>query len=69
MSNPRRFSRLTFHVSLFTAILFLSAAQAASVDAKKGELQDLQGRIEALRRDMAAAEETKTYAADQLRET
>lgn len=69
MSNPRRFSRLTFHVSLFTAILFLSAAQAASVDAKKGELQDLKGRIEALRRDMASAEENKNYAADQLRET
>ncbi len=69
MSKPRRFSRFTFHVSLFTAILFLSAAQAASVDAKKGELQDLKGRIEALRRDMASAEENKNYAADQLRET
>jgi septal ring factor EnvC (AmiA/AmiB activator) len=69
VSNPRRFSRLTFHVSLFTAILFLSAAQAASVDAKKGELQDLKGRIEALRRDIASAEENKNYAADQLRET
>ena len=69
MSKPRRFSRFTFHVSLFTAILFLSAAQAASVDSRKGELQDLKGRIETLRRDMAAAEETKNYAADQLRET
>ncbi|MCX7150339.1 MAG: peptidoglycan DD-metalloendopeptidase family protein [Rhodocyclales bacterium] len=51
------------------ASLFASTAFAASVDAKKGELQDLKGRIEALRRDMAAAEESKTSAADQLRET
>ncbi len=51
------------------ASLLVSTAFAASVDSKKGELQDLKGRIEALRRDMAAAEESKTYAADQLRET
>ncbi len=69
MSKPRRFSRFTFHFSLFTAVFFFSTAFAASVDSKKGELQDLKGRIEALRRDMAAAEETKTSAADQLRET
>ncbi|KAF0162983.1 MAG: membrane-bound metallopeptidase [Rhodocyclaceae bacterium] len=51
------------------AFLLVSTAFAATVDAKKGELQDLKGRIEALRRDMAAAEESKTYAVDQLRET
>jgi len=51
------------------AALLASTAFAASVDSKKGELQDLKSRIEALRRDMAAAEESKTYAADQLRET
>ena len=51
------------------AAFLASAAFAASVDSTKGELQDLKGRIEALRRDMAAAEESKTYAADQLRET
>jgi septal ring factor EnvC (AmiA/AmiB activator) len=51
------------------AALHVSVAFAASVDSKKGELQDLKGRIETLRRDMAAAEESKTYAADQLRET
>lgn len=49
--------------------LLASPAFAATVDAKKGELQDLKGRIETLRREMAAAEESKTYAADQLRET
>ncbi len=47
----------------------LSTAFAASVDARKGQLQDLKGRIENLRRDMAVAEESRTYAADQLRET
>ena len=55
--------------ALCLATLLASTAFAASVDSKKGELQDLKGRIEALRRDMAAAEESKTYAADQLRET
>ena len=69
MNKPCRFSRFTLHVSLFTAGLFLSTSFAASVDKKKGELQDLKGRIDALRRDMTAAEETKNYAADQLRET
>ena len=47
----------------------LSAAFAARADSKKGELQELKARIEALRRDMAAAEESKANAADQLRET
>ena len=51
------------------AALCAATAFAASVDSKKGELQDLKSRIEALRRDMAAAEESKTSAADQLRET
>ena len=51
------------------AALCAATAFAAAVDSKKGELQDLKSRIEALRRDMAAAEESKTYAADQLRET
>lgn len=55
--------------ALFLSLLFEPAAFAASVDSKKDELQDLKGRIESLRRDMAKAEESKTYAADQLRET
>ncbi|MFH1869996.1 MAG: peptidoglycan DD-metalloendopeptidase family protein [Pseudomonadota bacterium] len=55
--------------ALCLAALLASTAFAAGVDAKKGELQDLKGRIKALQRDMAAAEESKTYAADQLRET
>ncbi|MDP2824384.1 MAG: peptidoglycan DD-metalloendopeptidase family protein [Sulfuritalea sp.] len=55
--------------ALCLAALLASTAFAASVDSKKGELQDLKGRIEALRREMATAEESKTYAADQLRDT
>ena len=55
--------------ALFLSLLSASAAFAASVDAKKDELQDLKSRIESLRRNMAKAEESKTYAADQLRET
>lgn len=43
-------------------------AAAASVERKKEELQDLKQRIESLRREMSAAEESRTYAADQLRE-
>ncbi len=62
--TPRRICVKT----LCLATLFASTAFAASVDAKKGELQDLKSRIESLRRDMARAEESKTYAADQLRE-
>lgn len=69
MSKHCRTSRFTFRVSLFTAGLLFSTAFAAGVDSKKSELHDLKGRIETLRRDMAAAEETKNYAADQLRET
>jgi septal ring factor EnvC (AmiA/AmiB activator) len=62
---PRRICATALFLSLLTA----SLAFAAAVDAKKDELQDLKSRIESLRRDMAKAEESKTYAADQLRET
>jgi hypothetical protein len=37
----------------------LAPAYGASVERKKEELQDLKGRIEALRRDMTAAEESR----------
>ena len=43
-------------------------AAATSVERKKEELHDLKQRIESLRREMSAAEESRTYAADQLRE-
>ena len=64
-SVPSVFSVVVF---VFLAGFVSTAALAAPVDAKKGELQDLKSRIESLRRDMAKAEESKTYAADQLRE-
>ena len=54
--------------ALCIASLLVSTAFAAPADTKKGELQDLKSRIETLRRDMAKAEESKTYATDQLRE-
>jgi septal ring factor EnvC (AmiA/AmiB activator) len=72
--NPRppgspklRVSRfiLGFGVAL---TLCATPALGAAVDRKKEELHDLKGRIEALRREMASAEESKASAADQLRE-
>ncbi|MBK9021794.1 MAG: peptidoglycan DD-metalloendopeptidase family protein [Sulfuritalea sp.] len=69
MSILRRLARITFHFSLFASTFFAAASLAASVDGKKGELHDLKGRIEALRREMAAAEESKSHVTDQLRDT
>jgi septal ring factor EnvC (AmiA/AmiB activator) len=69
VSTPRRLARFAFHCSLFIAASLLSSTFAASVDSKKGELHDLKGRIEALRREMAAAEESKGHVTDQLRDT
>ena len=48
--------------------LGVAPALGASVERKKEELQDLKARIESLRREMSAAEESKASAADQLRE-
>ncbi|CAG0968342.1 Murein hydrolase activator EnvC [Rhodocyclaceae bacterium] len=45
------------------------AALAAPAAEKKAELKELQGRIDTLRRDLAKAEESRAYAADQLRDT
>ncbi|MDP1614113.1 MAG: peptidoglycan DD-metalloendopeptidase family protein [Sulfuritalea sp.] len=65
MIRVRRICGLALCLAAFLA----STAFAAGVDAKKDQLQNLKGRIETLRREMAAAEESKTSAADQLRET
>ncbi len=43
------------------------AAHAAPLAEKKAEQKELQERIDALRRDLARSEESKAYAADQLR--
>lgn len=45
------------------------SVKPAQVEAKRGQLKELQGRIEALHRDLAKSEEHKAYAADQLKET
>ena len=51
------------------ALLIATNVFAASVDTRKGELKDVQGRIEALQRDLAKTEESHSDAVDQLRET
>ncbi|MBI5862839.1 MAG: peptidoglycan DD-metalloendopeptidase family protein [Rhodocyclales bacterium] len=47
--------------------LFSSASAAAPVDAKKGELKNLRGRIESLRKNLDKSEESKAAVAEQLR--
>ncbi|MGE5467852.1 MAG: peptidase M23, partial [Ignavibacteria bacterium] len=54
---------------LLLALWLPAGAGAAQIAEKKAELGDLRGRIDALRRDLAKSEESKAYAADQLRET
>ncbi|MCF8179461.1 MAG: peptidoglycan DD-metalloendopeptidase family protein [Sulfuritalea sp.] len=51
------------------ATLSSATVSAASVEAQKGELKDLKSRIKVLRRDVAAAEKSKSHVVDQLRET
>jgi len=63
----RCFCTLAVCVALASATGNLIAA--TPIDAKKSELQELQTRIEALSRDLSKAEESKGYAADQLKET
>ena len=48
--------------------LFALGGQGAPADSKKAELQDIQGRIESLRKDLAKSEESKASVADQLRD-
>lgn len=54
---------------MLAALWLPLAAAAAPIAEKKAELSDLRGRIDALRRDLAKSEESRAYAADQLRET
>jgi len=55
---------------LFLLLLLASpAAHPASAAAKEKELRELRGRIEALQKQLAASEESKSEAADALRES
>jgi septal ring factor EnvC (AmiA/AmiB activator) len=57
-------------IALLLALSLPAAVPATPpVAEKKAELRDLQERIDGLRRDLSKAEESKAYAADQLRET
>lgn len=55
--------------ALLLALWLPAAALAAPIAERKAELTELHGRIETLRRDLARSEESKAYAADQLRGT
>jgi len=60
-------------LALLLALLLPAAALAASPAAKKAELKEQHGelreRLDALRRELAKSEESRAYAADQLKET
>jgi septal ring factor EnvC (AmiA/AmiB activator) len=55
--------------ALLLALWLPAFALAAPIAEKKAELSELRGRIDGLRHDLAKSEESKAYAADQLRET
>ncbi len=55
-----------FFLSL--AFCLCANAQAASASAKRSELKDLQGRIQALQQDIAQAEESRADVAEELHE-
>lgn len=46
-----------------------AAAKSTRIEAKQGQLKELQGHIASLQQDLAKSEETRAYAADQLKET
>src|SRR6185503_7174240 len=54
---------------LVLLLLASTAAEPAGADAKEKELRELRSRIEALQKQIAGAEESKSEAADALRES
>lgn len=66
-TRARRSKRLP--AAALAAAWLACAAWAAPLADKKAEQKELQGRIDALQRDLARSEESKAYAADQLRGT
>jgi septal ring factor EnvC (AmiA/AmiB activator) len=65
LPTKARLSRLALLVALWLPTL----SPAAPIAEKKAELTDLRARIDALRQSLAKSEESRAYAADQLRET
>jgi septal ring factor EnvC (AmiA/AmiB activator) len=61
-------NKLVFRAALI-ALLLPALALAAPVASKRSELKDLQGRIQALQKEVGQAEETRADAAEELRET
>lgn len=56
------------HVIVLAVVAFFSSTSSATpADAKKGELKDLRGRIESLRRNLDKSKESKAAVAEQLR--
>ena len=64
--RPTARARAALVLFVLASVLPAGAARPAASEA---ELQQLRGRIEKLQRDLAAAEETRSEAADQLRES
>jgi septal ring factor EnvC (AmiA/AmiB activator) len=64
--RPTARSRAALALFILASMLPAGAAKPAASEA---ELQQLRARIEKLQRDLAAAEETRSEAADQLRES
>jgi len=61
--------RLLAAALLMAAAGMTLAAPSPAVEAKRGQMKELHGRIETLRRNLAKSEETRAEAADQLKET
>lgn len=64
-----RLRRHLFVLACCLAALLLQSAQASPAASKKHQLRDLRDRIEALKKELADAEESKSEAADALKES
>ena len=64
-----RRNKLAFLRAALLAFLLPALACAAPADSKRSELKGLQGRIQALQKEVGQAEESRADAAEELRET
>src|SRR5690606_34586268 len=71
VAHPVRVRRARAFVALLAVALLApgGATAAAPRDGKEQELRELRARIEALQKSLAGAEESKSEAADALRES